>query len=62
VEAAPERPRHRGAAARGRRIGDWGKLTAAQEKQIRGLIADNLPEQLKLSFALWIRKVVDELL
>ena len=47
---------------RGRQHGEGRKLTVAQEKQVRGLIADKLPEQLKLSFALWTRKAVAELL
>ncbi len=47
---------------RGRQHGEGRKLTAVQEKQVRGLIADKLSEQLKLSFALWTRKSVAELL
>jgi transposase len=47
---------------RGRQHGEGRKLTAGQEKQVRGLITDKLPEQLKLSFALWTRKAVVELL
>lgn len=47
---------------RGRQHGEGRKLTATQEKQVQGLIADKLPEQLKLSFALWTRKAVAELL
>jgi transposase len=47
---------------RGRQLGDGRKLTAAQEKQVREIIADKLPEQLKLAFALWTRRAVAELL
>lgn len=47
---------------RGRQQGEGRKLTASQEKEVRGLIAEKLPEQLKLSFALWTRKAVAELL
>ena len=51
-----------GVHERGRQHGDGRKLTAAQEKEVRGIIADKLPEQLKLAFALWTRKAVAELL
>jgi transposase len=37
-------------------------LTVAQEKQIQKLITDKYPEQYKLSFALWTRKAVQELI
>ncbi len=47
---------------RGRQQGEGRKLTAVQEKQVRGLTADKLPELLKLSFARWTRKAVAELL
>jgi hypothetical protein len=39
-----------------------GEVAAAQEKQVRGLIANKLPGQLKLSFALQTRTAVAELL
>jgi len=47
---------------RGRRPGQGRRLTAAQEQQVRRLIADRLPEQLKLPFALWTRRAVAGLL
>lgn len=47
---------------RGRRFGQLRKLTKMQEKQIQGLIIDKCPEQLKLPFALWTRKAVQELI
>ncbi len=37
-------------------------LTALQEKEIRDLIRDKTPEQLKLPFALWTRKSVRDLM
>jgi transposase len=43
---------------RGRKLGQKRKLTASQEKEVRKLISDQLPEQLKLPFALWTRKAV----
>lgn len=48
--------------ARGRTVGAGRKLSAQQEKEVRKLIADKLPEQLKLPFALWTRKAVVQLL
>lgn len=47
---------------RGRSMGQGRMLTADQERQIRALIADKMPDQLKLPFALWTRKAVAELL
>jgi transposase len=47
---------------RGRSVGEGRKLSAQQEKEVRKLIADKLPEQLKLPFALWTRKAVAQLL
>jgi transposase len=47
---------------RGRQRGEGRKLSAAQEKEIVRLIADRLPEQLKLPFALWTRRAVAGLL
>ncbi|MEI7907878.1 MAG: IS630 family transposase [Bacteroidota bacterium] len=46
----------------GRKEGTGAFLTADQEKEIRRLICDKRPEQLKLSFALWDRKAVAELI
>jgi transposase len=48
--------------ARGRRCGQLRTLTAPQEKEIRELIRDKTPEQLKLPFALWTRKSVRDLM
>ena len=41
---------------RGRKSGERRTLTTIQEKEIRELIRDKMPEQLKLPFALWTRK------
>jgi len=50
------------AKARGRRVGEAGKLTAAQAKRIRGLVVGKMPEQLKLPFYLWTRAAVQRLI
>ena len=47
---------------RGRAVGDGRTLGAEQEKEIRRLIADKLPDQLRLPFALWTRRAVAQLL
>ena len=47
---------------RGRAVGEGRTLNAAQEKEVRALIADKLPDQLQLPFALWTRKAVAQLL
>lgn len=47
---------------RGRRYGEQRVLTADQEKLIQRMITDKCPEQLKLPFALWTRKAVQELI
>ncbi len=47
---------------RGRRYGEQRILTVDQEKQIQRMITDKCPEQLKLPFALWTRKAVQELI
>jgi len=47
---------------RGRRTGEKRALDAAQEAQIRQLICDHRPEQLKMEFALWSRIAVGELI
>lgn len=51
-----------GGGKRGRPAGTGGRLTPAQGTRIRRLITDKLPEQLKLSFALWTRQAVVELI
>lgn len=43
---------------RGRKTGEKRSLTPAQEKEIRFLLIDKTPEQLKLAFALWTRDAV----
>ena len=47
---------------RGRAVGEGRTLTVEQEKEVRKLIADRLPDQLQLPFALWTRKAVAQLL
>lgn len=47
---------------RGRALGEGRTLTAVQEKELKKLIADKLPDQLKLGFALWTRRAVAELI
>jgi transposase len=46
---------------RGRKYGTQRTLDADQEKQIKKLIADKAPDQLKLPFALWTRVAVQQL-
>lgn len=46
---------------RGRKPGEGRQLEAAQEAQIRRLICDKTPDQLKLGFALWNRHAVSQL-
>ena len=46
----------------GRKPGEGRHLTAHQEAKLRKLITDKLPDQLKLSYALWTRKAVMELI
>lgn len=50
------------AQARGRQPGSGSRLTTTQARRIQGLITDKLPEQLKLSFALWTRQAVAQLI
>ena len=47
---------------RGRRHGECRTLSTAQERQVQKLIAEKLPDQLKLPFALWTRKAVAQLI
>jgi transposase len=47
---------------RGRRTGQLRTLSLIQEKEIRELIRDKTPEQVKLPFALWTRKSVRDLM
>jgi sulfate adenylyltransferase subunit 2 len=41
---------------RGRKKGQGRQLSAEQERELRGLICDKTPDQLKLGFALWIAR------
>jgi len=45
---------------RGRSHGDKRRLTHDQEKGIKRMLVDKTPDQLKLPFALWTRKAVQE--
>jgi len=47
---------------RGRRHGEQRTLTAEQEADIKRLLIDKAPSQLKLSFALWTREAVQLLI
>lgn len=47
---------------RGRRLGECRRLSVEQESQIRKMLIDKVPEQLKLDFALWTRQAVAELI
>lgn len=46
----------------GRKTGESRYLSADQEKQIKSMIVDKTPDQLKMSYALWTRKAVQELI
>ncbi|MDX1739318.1 MAG: IS630 family transposase [Alphaproteobacteria bacterium] len=46
----------------GRKTGEGRHLAADQEKQIKRLIVDKTPDQLKMDYALWTRKAVMELI
>lgn len=46
------------AKASGRPVGSGRHLTPEQEKQVRKIVVDRNPEQLKLNFALWTRDAV----
>ena len=46
----------------GRPVGSGRMLTAEQETKIQQLIQDRTPDQLKLSYALWTRQAVSELI
>ena len=50
------------AKPRGRKVGEQRTLTPAQETEIQRLLVDKTPDQLKLTFALWSRQAVRELL
>ena len=46
----------------GRKVGENRLLDAAQEAQVRKLIADATPDQLKMPYALWTRGAVAQLI
>ena len=46
---------------RGRKPGNKTLLTSEQEREIRKTIIDKTPEQLKLSFGLWTRQAISDL-
>lgn len=43
-------------------MGDGRRLSAADERRIRQKIVDKSPDQVKLAYALWTRKAVQELI
>jgi len=47
---------------RGRNLGDKRTLTPQQEKELRNIIVDKYPEQLKIKGCLWTRKNICELI
>jgi len=47
---------------RGRRVGSCRRLDPNQERQLRKLLSDKMPDQLKLPFALWTRRAVQDLI
>ncbi len=47
---------------RGRRVGAQRRLEIAQELRIQQLIIDHTPDQLQLTFALWTRQAVQEII
>ncbi len=47
---------------RGRKQGEGRQLTPEQEAEIRRLICDKTPDQLKMAFALWNRQAVSQLI
>lgn len=50
------------AKRRGRKVGEQRTLTPAQETEVQRLLIDKTPDQFKLTFALWSRQAVRELL
>jgi len=47
---------------RGRRKGEGKLLSTEQEREIRKIIIDKTPEQMKLSFMLWTRQAISDLI
>jgi transposase len=52
----------RGLASRKRGVTGGLKMSGKQAAQVRGLIKDKLPDQLKLPFGLWTREAVQQLI
>ena len=52
----------RGIQSRKRGVKGGKKLTGGQAEEIRGLIRNKYPDQLKLSFGLWTRETVREII
>lgn len=50
------------ACKRGRRKGEGRTLTNEQESELQQILCDKTPDQLKLTFALWTRQAVQELI
>lgn len=46
---------------RGRKTGEKRQLTPAQEKEIRNILIDKTPDQMKLGFMLWTRAAICQL-
>lgn len=49
-------------AVKGRQAGEGRRLSAEQEAEIQKLIADKMPDQLKMPYALWSRPAVSALI
>ncbi len=47
---------------RGRQMGTCRSLNKEQERQVKRMIVDKMPEQMKMPFALWTRQAVQELI
>jgi transposase len=47
---------------RGRKKGEGKVLSAEQEREVRRIIIDKTPDQMKLSFMLWTRQAISELI
>jgi transposase len=47
---------------RGRRVGACRSLNSEQEQELKNLVIDKTPDQLKLPFALWTRQAVKEVI
>jgi transposase len=47
---------------RGRAVGTNCRLNAEQQKQVQKTIVDKMPDQLKMTFALWSRRAVQQLI